>query len=249
MKLYHYTTFANFCSIWIQQKLKFSTWTNCNDIYEREKIYHYSQQSKEYNGKKYPLGVLKKFSQEVFKEIEQYRQISFSLGTKRCEGFASPMLWGQYARDHQRSGVCIEIDSSKIKFPKGYKVFRKKVSYRTNILPTHVYGVNAELENAANLFVVENRNNLFFTKHWHWKYENEYRLISKECQELDISDAITCVYVLGEDIITLQSIKNIIQDVEKISFLNIGGLSLKLQKTKLKDYEELQELIKNYKWG
>lgn len=105
------------------------------------------------------------------------------------------------------------------------------------------------MENAANLFVVENRNNLFFTKHWHWKYENEYRLISKECQELDISDAITCVYILGEDIITLQSIKNIIQDVEKISFLNIGGLSLKLQKTKLKDYEELQELIKNYKWG
>jgi hypothetical protein len=26
MKLYHYTTFANFCSIWIQQKLKFSEW-------------------------------------------------------------------------------------------------------------------------------------------------------------------------------------------------------------------------------
>jgi hypothetical protein len=37
MKLYHYTTFTNFCSIWIQQKLKFSEWTNCNDVFEREK--------------------------------------------------------------------------------------------------------------------------------------------------------------------------------------------------------------------
>lgn len=37
MKLYHYTTFTNFCSIWIQQKLLFSEWMNCNDVYERER--------------------------------------------------------------------------------------------------------------------------------------------------------------------------------------------------------------------
>ena len=248
MKLYHYTTFTNFCSIWIQQKLKFSKWTNCNDVYEREKSYHFSQQSKEYNGKKYPSGVLQKFSQEVFKEVEQYQQISFCIGTKECKGYASPMMWGQYAKDYQRSGVCIEIDSSKINYPKGYNIFKNKVAYRKDIPSTHVCGVNAELGNAAQLFVIKNRNNLFFTKHWHWKHENEYRLISKECHEIDISNAITRVYVLGEDIITLQAVKNIVQDIEKISFLNIGGFSLKLQETQLKEYEELQELIKNYKW-
>ena len=47
MKLYHYTKFSNFCSIWIQQKLKFSEWTNSNDVYEREKIYNFTQHSKE----------------------------------------------------------------------------------------------------------------------------------------------------------------------------------------------------------
>ena len=41
MKLYHYTTFTNFCSIWIQQKLNFSEWTNCNDVFEREKVYEF----------------------------------------------------------------------------------------------------------------------------------------------------------------------------------------------------------------
>ena len=79
MKLYHYTTFSNFCSIWIQQKLMFSTWTNCNDVYEREKIYNFTQQSKEYNGRVYPQGVLKQFFINVCKEVERYKQISFCL--------------------------------------------------------------------------------------------------------------------------------------------------------------------------
>ena len=61
MKLYHYTTFTNFCSIWIQQKLKFSEWTNCNDVFEREKIFRFTLNSKIYNGKECPP--------EAFQEI------------------------------------------------------------------------------------------------------------------------------------------------------------------------------------
>ena len=57
MKLYHYTTFTNFCSIWIQQKLKF----NCNDVFEREKIFRFTLNSKIYNGKECPP--------EAFQEI------------------------------------------------------------------------------------------------------------------------------------------------------------------------------------
>ena len=44
-----------------------------------------------------------------------------------------------------------------------------------------------------------NRKQLFFQKHRHWEMENEYRYISKDCEYLDISDAVTTVYVLGED--------------------------------------------------
>jgi hypothetical protein len=245
MKLYHYTTFTNFCSIWIQQKLKFSGWTNCNDVYEREKMYNFTLQSKEYKGKRFSDEVFRQFTQNVFKEVELYRQISFCLDYKDIKGYASPMMWGHYARDYQRSGVCLEIDSSKIKFPQIPKIYRKKVSYRKNLTPTHVGGVDAEMKNAAELFVVKNRNNLFFKKHWHWKYENEYRIVSKECEELDISGAITSVYVLGEDDVTLQSVNRIIMDSEKVGFLNVGGLkSLRLNSMNLYDYNSIQEEIK-----
>ncbi len=246
MKLYHYTKFSNFCSIWIQQKLYFSEWMNCNDVYEREKIYNFTQLSKEYKGKKFSSEVFKQFVQNVFDEVRRYKQISFCLDYKDIQGYASPMMWGHYARDFQRSGVCIELDSSKLCLPKGVRIFKKKVSYKKNLMPTHVGGVDAESKDAAQVFVIENKNNLFFKKHWHWKFENEYRLVSKECEKLNISGAIIAVYVLGEDNITLQSVNRIIMDSEKVEFLNIGGLKgLKLNSMNLYEYKELKELMDN----
>jgi len=246
MKLYHYTTFTNFCSIWIQQKLKFSEWTNCNDVYERGKTYKLTQQSKEYNGKNYAVGVLRKFCDNVFEEVARYKQISFCLDYKDVEGFASPMMWGHYARDFQRKGVCLELDSTKIHFPTNSKIYKKKVSYKKNLMATHVAGFDAEREDAAQIFVIQNMNNLFFKKHWHWKYENEYRAISKECQELDITGAITSVYVLGEDNITLQSVNRIVMDSKKVEYLNVGGLDiLKLNSMSLYEKESLIEQMKN----
>ena len=132
MKLYHYTTFTNFCSIWIQQKLKFSEWANCNDVFEREKVFNFTKNSIIYNGKKCPPETFKKFYLNVLEEIKRYKQVSFSKDYRDgIEGFASPMMWGHYARDYQRSGVCIELDSSKIKMPKRVKIYKKEVSYKT----------------------------------------------------------------------------------------------------------------------
>lgn len=247
MNLYHYTKFSNFGSIWIQQRIKFSEWTNCNDVFEREKIYNLTLQSKQYNGKECPPVKFKQFVSEVFKEAERYRQVSFSLDYKDLKGYASPMMWGHYARDSQRSGVCIELDSSKIKLePERAKVFNGRVVYKKELTATHIGGVNAELEDAAQMFVERNRKQLFFHKHKHWQPENEYRFISKDCKFLDISDAITSVYVLGEDNVTLQLVKRIIMDTERISFLNVGGLkSLKLNPMNLYDYEDMIELMNN----
>ena len=243
MKLYHYTTFTNFCSIWIQQRLKFSEWTNCNDVYEREKTYKYTQLSLEYNGKRYPPGVLRQFLSKVFKEVEQYHQLSFCLDYKDIKGYASPLLWGHYARDYQRSGVCLELDSSKIRLiPMGAKIYKGKIDYKNNLIPTHIGGVNAEKGDAAEKFVKMNRKQLFFHKHPHWKFENEYRYISKNCEYLDIADAVSCIYVLGEDEITLQSVKHLVKDTKRLSFLNVGGLdNRRLNPMCLYDYEELRE--------
>jgi hypothetical protein len=242
MKLYHYTTFANFCSIWIQQKLKFSEWTNCNDIYERGKTYKLTQQSKEYNGKKYPTGVLRKFYENVFEEVTRYKQISFCMDYKDVEGYASPMMWGHYAKDYQRKGVCLELDSSKIQFPTDVKIYKKKVAYKKDLKATDLIGVDAERKDSAHIFVIKNRNDLFFKKQWHWKFENEYRLVSKECEYLDISGAITTVYVLGEDDITLQSVNRIVGDPKKIEYLNVGGLDiLRMNSMNLHDRDTLME--------
>lgn len=240
MKLYHYTTFANFCSIWMQQRLKFSDWTNCNDVYERGKTYNLTLQSKEYNGKKFPAGVFRKFCQKIFEEVETYRQISFCLDYKDMKGYASPMMWGHYARDYQRKGVCLEFDIEKIKFPTNTKIYKKEVTYTSELAATHIAGVDAEREDAAQVFVIKNRNNLFFKKHWHWKYENEYRLVSKECDYLDITGAISSVYVLGEDDITLQSVNRIVGDPKKIEYLYVGGLDiLKMNSMNLHDRDSL----------
>ena len=247
MKLYHYTTFTNFCSIWIQQKLKFSEWTNCNDIFERQKILNFTQSSKEFNGKVCPPNIFKMFVSDVFEEIQKFKQVSFTKDYRDgIEGFASPMMWGHYARDYQRSGICIELDASKIKMPKQVKIYKRGISYKKSLIATHVGGVDAEMDNAAEIFVKNNIYQLFFQKHFHWKFENEYRFICKAKDiSLDITDAITSVYVLGEDDITLQSVKRIITDTERISFINVGGLkTLKLKSTNLFDFETVIEEMK-----
>ena len=245
MKLYHYTTFANFCSIWTQQKLKFSEWTNCNDVYERDKVYNLTQQSREHNGIIFSVEVFRQFKKNVFEEVERYKQVSFCLDYKDIKGYASPMMWGHYARDYQRSGVCIEIDSLKIKSsPPNAKIYKGKVSYKINLTATDIGGVDQEKADAAQTFVVKNRKQLFFQKHSHWKLENEYRYLSKNCEYLDISDAITMVYVLNGDEVTLESVKRIVMDTHKVSFLQVGGKSLGLNPVTIYDYDDLQETMK-----
>ena len=245
MKLYHYTTFSNFCSIWIQQKLNFSEWTNSNDVYEREKSFLFTLTSRVFNGKKCPPEIFRKFTSEVFEEIKRYKQISFCMDySGGIDGYASPMMWGHYARDYQRSGVCIEFDSTKIELPKQFKIYRGKVKYNRTLTPTHVGGVDAEKADAAQKYVVNNRNKLFFTKYKHWQYENEYRFISKDCPSLEVSNSITSVYVLGGDNVTLQSVKRIIMDTERIAFLNVGGIkTLKLNQINPYVYEAIKKEV------
>ena len=242
MKLYHYTTFTNFCSIWMQQKLKFSEWTNCNDVYERDKVYNLTQKSNEYNGKRFSVEVFRQFKQNVFKEVELYKQVSFCLDYKDMKGYASPMMWGHYARGHQRSGVCVEFDSLKIKSGSpNAKIYKGKVSYKKKLTATHLGGVDEEEADAAQTFVVKNRKQLFFQKHPHWKSENEYRYLSKNCDYLDVSNAITSIYVLNGDEVTLESVKRIIIDTRKVSFLQVGGLnSLELNSMTIHEYDDLR---------
>ena len=223
MKLYHYTKISKFPLIWTGKKLKFSEWTSTNDIFERGKVFRLTQESAEYNGKRCDTETFRLFRTNVFKEIQLYKQISFCYDYKDCGGFASPLMWGQYARQQRgkniQNGVCIEIDSNKLKI--GQAIHQDEINYTDKIESTHLKWIDTAPIEAAQLFVLENLYNLFFTKHSHWEYENEYRLVSKEDEFLDISEAITAIYVLWEDYSTLNKVKRIVKDKSLIKFLGV----------------------------
>lgn len=241
MKLYHYTKISKFPLIWAGKKLKFSEWTNTNDIFEREKVFRLTQESALYNGKRCDTETFRLFRANVFKEIQLYKQISFCNDYKDYGGFASPLMWGQYARQQRgkqiQSGVCIEIDRTKLKI--GQTIHKDDIYYTDQIESTHLKWIDTAPSEAAQLFVLENLHNLFFTKHSHWEHENEYRLISKEDEFLDISEAITAIYVLWEDHSTLNKVKRMVKDKSLIKFLEVGGLGqLYMKSNRLDWYEE-----------
>ena len=66
---------------------------------------------------------------------------------------------------------------------------------------------------------------MFFTKHRHWEHENEYRFISKDCNEIDISEAIIGVYVLDKDSTTMEEVRKCVKDSLKVYFITIGGFN------------------------
>ena len=106
MTLYHYTTLDNFFLIWESKALRFSYSKNTNDYFEREKTYVFCQDTFTYKGKPLDRTYFKDFRQSIGKELERYRQVSFCLDySRKMPGYASPMMWGQYARSELAGSV------------------------------------------------------------------------------------------------------------------------------------------------
>lgn len=246
MKLYHFTKNQKFRLIWNGKKLRFSEWTTTNDLFERGKVFRLTKESAESNGVRCDTETFRQFRTDVFNEIQKYKQISFCKDYKICEGFASPMMWGHYAYQVKKqtiqSGVCVEIDSDKLKI--GQTIYKDDIKYTDKIESTHLKWIDTSPSEAAQLFVLENLDKLFFTKHSHWEHENEYRLISKEDEFLDIAEAITAIYVLWEDHSTLNKVKRMVKDKSLIKFLEVGGLGQVYMKSNRLDwYEEDVKLL------
>jgi hypothetical protein len=255
MKLYHYTTFANFCSIWESNTLRFSYSKNTNDYFEREKSFVYSQG--EFAKKEKVWGYLsfETIRNLVTAELEKYRQISFCLDySKKIPGYASPMMWGQYARSKEddgkwQDGVCIELDSEMLDRPSNF-IFEHRINYPIKVKSPYLHRVDFTRENAAERFVVKYRNMLFFTKHKHWEHEREYRFVSKFEDEIGIANAITGLYVLGFNSPILNRIEEVVKDDSLINFLIITGTEDRiLESINLKWYRDTLELMKQMNEG
>ena len=254
MKLYHYTTLDSFASIWESKTLRFSYSKNTNDFFEREKTYVYSQG--EFAEKENVMGRISfnKVMKDVADELDKYRQVSFCRDySKNMPGYASPMMWGQYARSKDvngkwQDGVCIELESDMIKKPD--KIFYEhRINYPQKVKAPYLHKINFTKEKAAERFVIKYRTLLFFTEHKHWEHEREYRFVSKYECEIGISNAITGIYVLHDNS-TINRIEEVVKDDSLINFLFIAGTDdLKLKSLNLKDYRELLETMRRHNEG
>jgi len=245
MKLYHYTSLTAFQKIWKEKRLKFSESKTTNDAFERYKSLRInaafiSECLKTTNEEK-----TRDFINNVFDEIDSYEQISLCVDyDDGLKGFASPMMWGQYARKKNTrqkwvDGVCIELDDSKLIWPSG-SFYKSRVHYGNNIPMPTLNGVNITSTNAVNTYIEKNQSLLFFFKHKHWEHENEFRLVCKGQDSIDISNAIIGIYVLGKESIAFKKVTKLVENDSLVNFLNIGGFdSIHLEPTNLKLYNHL----------
>lgn len=131
------------------------------------------------------------------------------------------MMWGQYARtkidNTWQDGVCIELDSTKIKRPKEF-LYEGEIDYKEIVPMPCLEGIDPLQSDAAERYVTLNKKMLFFTKHKHWEHENEYRIVCKEVEFLDISNAITGIYALDESE-ALTKVKELVTDESLVYFL------------------------------
>lgn len=175
-KLYHFTNYEKFVSIWNTKELWFSSADNVNDLTEAIRIYHAQN----------PYQIYK-----MRDEIRLYKQISFIMDfDSYLKGAMSNTMWGYYG-DACR-GVCLEFDFDEIITNK--EILHKEISYVDHYKVIDI-PQNVDSLESVNYYIEENQVEIFFTKTIDWKGENEYRLLSKTLKGVDISRAITGVYI------------------------------------------------------
>lgn len=219
MKLYHYTTVDAFARIWMSNQLRFSTNLKLNDPFEKRKPYDLPVTP-------YNAPYIRDHSDDLNKMyahvVSAYQQISFTRNYSFCKGYASPAMWGHYA--HNENGVCIEFDSSK--FPKiPHFIKKRSVAYRKVIPSLSYYLQSCVHRSDVEKFVKEHIEELFFVKHIHWKYENEYRIIAKSEEELflPLENSIESVTVFSPSGSNTSFVEQLVQNRIPIYWLWTGG--------------------------
>jgi hypothetical protein len=211
MKLYHYTSVESFCKIWLSEHLRLCKYKNVNDIFEKQKIAAIEIPPKAGIPHHIPIGEKRLEPLAfVFHIISQFKQISFCKdyddGTLGC---LSSMMWGQYAKNE--NGVCIEFDKEKLLKNKS-GLFCDDIRYSKDIefitFPAFVFKDNPA--DSVRDAIVKEKRKIFFTKHEHWFFENEYRVVSDIKTQLTIKGAVNCVYVLSSDSLNTKLIKSVV---------------------------------------
>jgi Protein of unknown function (DUF2971). len=253
MKLYHYTSLNAFQKIWEEKRLKFCESKTTNDSFERNKSLRINSNFISDCLNSISEEQIKEFIYDVLSEIEDYRQVSLCVDyDNNLKGYASPMMWGQYARKKNTrnkwvDGVCLEIEESKLMWPSD-NFYKGKVSY-TNDVPLPILdGIDITKDDAISSYIDKNQSLLFFTKHIHWEHENEYRLVCKGQDYIDISKAITGIYVLEKGSPAFKKVTKLVDNESLVNYLSIGSfVGRYLAPTNLKHFNDLHRFISKRK--
>ena len=197
-RLYHYTSFDSFVKIWLSKSLRFSPVSNVNDI--QEKIIEASIS----NPEQFEL------AKSFIAIRKSFKQVSFTMDyDSYLKGCMSPMMWGLYA--DKTKGVCIELDYNKILFP--HNCLKGIVRYKAIL--NKYNGISPDVKTESDLirFIIKHQKELFFTKNKCWSGENEYRVLSKEDDYLNIEDAISAVYLAAEDSPDLAFVRKLVNGI------------------------------------
>lgn len=182
-KLYHFTSFDTFVKIWLSKRLLFSPALYVNDLFEKDHLWNFSPQN---------VAQLH-FIDELNEQRWAYRQISLTMDYDTYKkGYMSTLMWGYYA--DKGNGVCIELNFDDLDIPK--HCIYKPIVYKEHIKFSHEINASIQTQEDRQNYLLENMDEIFFTKEIGWKGENEFRILSNEKDDaLDITNAISAVYL------------------------------------------------------
>lgn len=168
-KLYHYTTLKCACQILESGVLKMSKPRKMNDINEAYREI-YSEKGEEFSSL-----------------MKGCRQLSL-VKDGETPGFRSLPLWGLYA--NKGRGVCLVFDKSKLVDKLSRKVFwRGEIDYQANCVADIVACEDENIEKCLK--------KAFFIKDKQWQFEREYRVVSRNPDEsqITIGDSLICAII------------------------------------------------------
>lgn len=197
-KLYHFTNFDSFVKIWLSKKLKLSNRYRMNDIAEKFDMISGNDTTK---------------MQAYLYAISEYKQLSLSkkISYNAIEIYKSPLMWGIYANN--ATGVCIEFNKDDL-ISNTNNMHYNDITY-CDYIPNNSLIEDLDSHNIlsiddARCFVDKNLENIYFRKSAEWKFENEFRIISRRQDFLNIKNSITCLYLFDSDLETKEMIYNLV---------------------------------------
>ena len=207
--LYHYTSFDTFVRIWCTQQLKLGSISGVNDIQEKTKPITVR------NLQQMPL------AHAFHKIISSYKQLSFTMDYDTyLKGSMAPMMWGYYA--DKSNGVCIEFDYNKLNFPKG--TIKGPIKYVPYLIKDIQLPSDIATIKDLKKFIKRSARNIFLTKHKSWAGENEYRAVCQDIDYLDISDAISAIYVTSYNSIECLMVEKMLEGTDiPVKFIHFNA--------------------------